>query len=87
MVNWQSPKKHQPEEKATIRKDCTEKLSIVIEINNSQTQDHSDHLGHLVRGTVEYTINAMLNTEADALATLAMHEHSEAYEGSRAVYY
>ncbi|SDP85237.1 Transposase, Mutator family [Desulforhopalus singaporensis] len=62
----------------------TEKLGKVIEINESQIQDH---LGELVRGTVEETLNAMLDAEADHLCNAARYERAEARKYTRAVYY
>lgn len=67
-----------------MRKDYTKKLANVIEINESQIQDH---LGELVRGTVEETINSMLDAEADALCNAARYERSEARRDTRAGYY
>ena len=67
-----------------MRKDYTKKLSNVIEINESQIQNH---LGELVRGTVEETINSMLDAEADALCNAARYERSEARRDTRAGYY
>ncbi|MBM9606723.1 transposase [Desulfopila inferna] len=64
-----------------MRRDYTKKLSNVIEINESQIQDH---LGELVRGTVEETINAMLDAEADALCNASRYERSEARKDTRA---
>ena len=43
-----------------MRKDYTKKLCNVIEINDSQIQDH---LEELLRGTLEETISAMLDAE------------------------
>ncbi len=67
-----------------MRKDYTKKLANVIEINESQIQDH---LGELVRETVEETINSMLDAEADALCNAARYERSEARRDTRAGYY
>jgi len=64
-----------------MRRDYTKKLSNVIEINESKIQDH---LGELVRGTVEETINAMLDAEADALCNASRYERSEARKDTRA---
>ncbi|MBU1140689.1 MAG: hypothetical protein KKA76_17080 [Proteobacteria bacterium] len=43
-----------------MKKHYTKKLDNVIEINESQIQDH---LGELVRGIVEETLNSMLDAE------------------------
>ncbi len=44
----------------------------------SQTDERriQDHLGELVRGTVEETLNAMLVAEADALCGVQRYERS-----------
>ena len=62
----------------------TKKLGKVIEINESQIQDH---LGELVRGTVEETLNAMLDAEADNLCNAARYERTEARKDTRAGHY
>ncbi len=85
MVNWHSPKiTIKPEEKATMKKDYTKKLSNVIEINEGQIQNH---LGELVRNSVEETLNSMLDAEADSLCNAARYERSEARKDTRAGYY
>lgn len=43
------------------------KLSQVIQIDEGKIQEH---LGEMVRSTVEETLNAMLDAEADRLAEL-----------------
>ena len=43
-----------------------------------------DHLGEMVRGTVEETLNAMLDAEADRLCGAGRYERSEARQDSRA---
>ena len=62
----------------------TKKLGKVIEINESQIQDH---LGELVRGTVEEPLNAMLDAEADNLCNAARYERTEARKDTRAGHY
>lgn len=62
----------------------TKKLGNVIEINESQIQDH---LGELVRGTVEETLNSMLDAEADSLCNAARYERTVARTDTRAGYY
>ena len=47
-----------------MTKDSTKPLSKMIRIDESEIRDH---LGKLVRGTVEETLNAMLDAEADAM--------------------
>ena len=43
-----------------------------------------DHLGEMVRGTVEETLNAMLDAEADRLCGAARYERSKARQDTRA---
>ena len=47
----------------------------VIQIDEARIRDH---LGEMVRGTVEETLNAMLDAEADQLCGAARYERSEA---------
>ena len=42
-----------------------------------------DHLGELVQGSVEETLNALLDTEADRLCNAAWYERTEARTGTR----
>lgn len=44
-------------------------------------------LGELVRGTVEETLNSMLDAEADTLCNAARYERSDARKDTRAGYY
>ncbi len=71
------PKNHKKD--ATIEH-YTKKLDKVIEINESQIQDH---LGELVRGIVEETLNAMLDAESDNLCNAARYERTEARKDTR----
>jgi putative transposase len=50
-------------------------LSNVIRIDEDRVREH---LGHIVRGTVEETLNAMLEAEADRLCNAGRYERSEA---------
>ncbi len=50
-------------------------LGKVVHIDEGQIRDH---LGELVRGTVEETLNAMLDAEADALCGAQRYERSPA---------
>ena len=47
----------------------------VIQIDEARIRDH---LGEMVRGTVEETLNAMLDAEADRLCGAGRYERSEA---------
>ena len=51
------------EETTTMTND-SKTLGKVVQIDDRRIQDH---LGELVRGTVEETLNTMLDAEADAL--------------------
>ena len=59
-------------------------LSNVIKIDQAQVQAH---LGEVVRSTVEETLNAMLDAEADQLCNAQRYEHTEARKDQRAGYY
>ena len=59
-------------------------LSNVIKIDEAQVQQH---LGALVRSTVEETLNAMLDAEADQLCNAQRYEHTEARTDQRAGHY
>ncbi len=56
----------------------------MIEIDEAQIRDH---LGELVRGSVEETLNALLDAEADRLFNARRYERSEARRDTRAGYY
>jgi putative transposase len=47
-----------------VKKDFTQEREKVIQINEEAIKDH---LGKLVRSTVEETLNGMLDAEADRL--------------------
>src|SRR5450759_715743 len=53
----------------------------VIQIDEARIRDH---LGEMVRGTVEETLNAMLEAEADQLCGAGRYERSEARQDTRA---
>lgn len=70
----------QQAESAQIGKD----FSNVIKIDETQIKNH---LGDLVRKTVEETLNDMLNTEAQQLCNAKRYERSDARKDCRAGYY
>ena len=43
-----------------------------------------DHLGEMVRGTVEETLNALLDAEADRLCGASRYERSQGRQDTRA---
>jgi len=59
-------------------------LSNVIKIDEGQVQEH---LGEMVRSTVEETLNAMLDAEADQLCNAQRYERTEARTDQRAGHY
>ena len=63
-----------------MKKD-TPKLNNVIEIDEARIRDH---LGELVRGSVEETLNTLLDAEADRLCNAARYERTEARRDTRA---
>jgi transposase-like protein len=56
-------------------------LSNVIRIDEEQIRDH---LGKTVRGSVEETLNALLDAEADRLCNAGRYERTEARRDTRA---
>ena len=59
-------------------------LNNVIKIDRRQIQNHLDKM---VRGTVEETLNSMLDAEADKLCNADRYQRSEARKDTRAGYY
>ncbi|MGD9110482.1 MAG: IS256 family transposase [Phycisphaerales bacterium] len=59
-------------------------FSNVIKINEAQVKNH---LGNLVRKSVEETLNDMLDAEAQQLCNAARYERSQARKDNRAGYY
>ena len=53
----------------------------VIQIDEARIRDH---LGEMVRGTVEETLNAMLDAEADRLCGAGRYERNKARQDTRA---
>jgi putative transposase len=53
----------------------------MIQIDEARIRDH---LGEMVRGTVEETLNAMLDAEADELCGAGRYERSQARQDTRA---
>jgi putative transposase len=56
----------------------------IIQINEEQIKDH---LGEMVRGTVEETLNAMLEKEAEHLVCAERYERTEGRKDTRAGHY
>jgi putative transposase len=58
--------------------------SKIIDINEKLIKDH---LGSIVKDTVEETLNSMLDAEADRLCNAERYEHSDARKDTRAGHY
>ncbi len=56
------------------------KIGNVIRIDEAQIKDH---LGEMVRGTVEEALNVILDAEADRLCGAARYERSEGRQDTR----
>jgi len=60
---------------------CTAKKGKIIQINE---QEVKDHLGEIVRGTVQDTLNALLDEEADRLCNAKKYERTDGRKDTRA---
>ncbi len=65
-------------------KDDSKKLSNVVQIDEARIEDH---LGKLVLGTVEETLNSLLDAEADAMCGAQRYERSPDRVDTRAGHY
>jgi len=63
------------------QQDSTTKLGQVLEINEERIEEH---LGKIVRGTVEETLNSLLDAEADRLCRAKRYERTAEREDTRA---
>ena len=64
-----------------MEEDSTKPLSNVIRIDDERIQDH---LGKIVRGSVEETLNALLEAEAERLCNAERYERTQARRDTRA---
>ena len=62
----------------------TQSMGQVIQIDEARIKDH---LGEMVRGTVEEALNAMLEAEADRLCGATRYERTQARTDTRAGHY
>jgi putative transposase len=67
-----------------MAEDTPSPLGNVISIDDERIKDHLDRV---VRGTVEETLNALLDAEADRLCNAQRYERSEAHHDMRAGHY
>jgi transposase-like protein len=63
------------------QKNCTRKTGKIIQIDEEGVKDH---LGQIVKGTVQETLNAMLDAEADVLCNAQRYERSSERKDTRA---
>jgi len=80
-LNWSCDTTNDQKKETTTMKEDTPKLGNVIEIDEARIRDH---LGELVRGSVEETLNALLDAEADQLCNAGRYERTEARRDTRA---
>jgi putative transposase len=67
-----------------MKENVSQKLGKVIKIDEEKIHQH---LGELVRGTVEETLNKLLDAEADQLCNATRYERTEARKDTRAEHY
>lgn len=67
-----------------MEKDYTRERGEIIRFNEGAIKDH---LGEMVRSTVEETLNKMLEAEADVLCNAEKYQRSEALRDTRAGHY
>jgi putative transposase len=63
------------------QKNCSKKAGKIIQIDEEGVKDH---LGQIVKGTVQETLNAMLDAEADHLCNAQRYERSAGRKDTRA---
>ena len=66
------------------KSNCTRKAGKIIQINEEEVKEH---LGEIVRGTVQETLNELLDKEADRLCNARKYERTEGRKDTRAGYY
>jgi transposase-like protein len=66
------------------KSNCTAKQGKIIQIDEGMIKDH---LGKIVKGTVEETLNALLDADADRLCNASKYERTEDRKDRRAGYY
>lgn len=64
--------------------EMSENLNGIIKINQAQVQSHLDKV---VRGTVEETLNSLLDEQADQLCNASRYERSDKRQDHRAGHY
>jgi putative transposase len=86
MFKWQLQNKpfNQERRPLPMSENVPQKLSKVIQIDEEKI---NQHLGNLVRGTVEETLKQLLDAEADQLCNAARYERTESRKDTRAGHY
>lgn len=74
----------QPQTRTTTMNESTPALGKVIKIDEGRIRDH---LGNVVRSTVEETLNGLLDAEADRACGAGRYERSEGRRDTRAGHY
>ena len=82
--NWSCETTNDQRGEPPRRSKDTPKLGNVVQIDEARIRDH---LGELVRGSVEETLNALLDAEADRLCNAARYERTEVRRDTRAGHY
>ena len=65
-------------------KDYSSKSDKIIQLNENAVRNH---LGQIVRSTVEQTLNEMLDAEADQLCNAEKYQRSDARKDTRGGHY
>jgi transposase-like protein len=79
-----SPNANPTEKENTAVDEHSTKKAQIIQLNESAVRDH---LGEMVRNTVEETLNSMLDSEADRLCNAEKYQRNEARTDTRAGHY
>jgi transposase-like protein len=82
-MNYVAKQNSTRKENTAVEEHCTPKAQI-IQLNESAVRDH---LGEMVRNTVEETLNNMLEAEADRLCNAEKYQRNEARNDTRAGHY
>lgn len=69
---------------SAMRRDDTPERGKIIQLNEEAIRDH---LGEMVRSTVEETLNRMLDSEAERLCNAEKYQRSDARKDTRAGHY
>lgn len=71
-------------ENTAVEKNCNSESEKIIQLNESAVRNH---LGQIVRNTVEQTLNEMLDAEADQLCNAEKYQRNDARTDTRAGHY